>query len=221
MPRDSNSWVNSRPRVAAAALLLSLATGASASYGEEVKPPPPPPRLQWVPTEHVDGKFTAAALAEALLVETNRVRALHRRRPLKPLEPLAAAADDQAAYLVLTGSANHISALPGQRTPLDRVERHGLEETPVAENVLAMTLVSGEKPLTPTAIAAQLVEQWMNSPGHRANLLSRDFTHVGSAIRFAEAIGNGERTYAVQTFANKPVSRAGWIPATVPGLGAN
>lgn len=190
------------PRAALAALLLPLAAGRVVSHAEDaaaltiLRP-------QWVPTEHVADKFTPATLAAALLAETNRVRALHQRRPLKPLPPLTAAADDQAAYLTLIGSCSHISALPGQRTPLDRVERHGLEDTPVAENVLAMTLASGDQPLTPAAIAAQLVEQWMNSPRHRAVLLSRDFTHFGGAVRFAKTVGDGERTYSVQVFARK------------------
>lgn len=190
------------PRAAVAALILPLVAGPVGSHAENA-PPPPILRPQWVPTEHVAGKFTPTQLADALLAETNRVRALHQRRPLTPLAPLTAAADDQAAYLTLIGSCSHLSALPGQRTPLDRAERHGLEDTPVAENVLAMTLASGDQPLTPASIAAQLVEQWMNSPGHRAILLNREFTHFGGAVRFAKTVGDGERTYGVQVFARK------------------
>ncbi len=162
-------------------------------------------RLQWAaPTELVADKFSRAELAAALLTETNRVRALHQRRPLRALAPLTAAADDQAAFVALQGSCSHESPQPGQRTPRDRVERHGLDDVVVGENVLAMTLVTSEAPLTAQAIAAQLVEQWMNSPGHRANLLNRDFTHFGGSVYFATGLGRAERAYSVQVFAVVP-----------------
>lgn len=49
-----------------------------------------------------------------------------------------------------------------------------------------------------------LVTAWMNSPGHRANILSNKFTHLGIAV--GEGIYEGEKTWlAVQIFA-KPLS---------------
>lgn len=151
--------------------------------------------------ELLGDKFTREELAKALLVETNRVRVAHWCRALKPLKPLAEAADDQAAFLTLIGESSHYSPVKGQQTAADRVRQHGLWDVLVGENVLAMTILAGEKPATVESVAAQLVEQWMNSPGHRANLLNRDFTHFGGAVRFAKGIGQTERSYAVQVFA--------------------
>jgi uncharacterized protein YkwD len=205
--------VTMKPRLLMVALALwPLAGGPATLRAEDVAnaatATPPSPRIRLVfntgPTERISEKFTAAQLTEALLAETNRVRVEHRLLPLKLLEPLTKAADDQAAFLALTGQASHESQLPRQRTPVDRAGRHGVDDARIGENVLAMTLVTADIPLTSQGIAAQLVEQWMNSPGHRANLLKRDFTHFGAAVRFAKGIGNAERTYAVQVFAAKP-----------------
>ncbi|GAA4286912.1 hypothetical protein GCM10022262_12710 [Georgenia daeguensis] len=44
-------------------------------------------------------------------------------------------------------------------------------------------------------------ELWMNSPGHRANILNPNFTHVGVGVAT-----KGDRTYATQNFAQYPTS---------------
>ena len=43
--------------------------------------------------------------------------------------------------------------------------------------------------------AADAVTQWMNSPGHRANILNGNFTHIGAGVH-----QSGGRTYVVQIF---------------------
>ena len=43
------------------------------------------------------------------------------------------------------------------------------------------------------AAARQAVRMWMTSPGHRAQILTRDFTHVGAARRIGN-IGRGPGT---------------------------
>ena len=153
------------------------------------------------------------ALAAALLVETNRVRRLHHLPPLRARRELEAAADDQAAFLALTLSAQHSSPLRGQETPYDRVRRRGFDPAHVAENVVSTSLAADdEEPQTVEAIAALLVELWMNSPGHRANILSRDLTQFGGAVRFARFLGKRWCAFGVQVFA-KPGGRGEGIGA--------
>lgn len=43
---------------------------------------------------------------------------------------------------------------------------------------------------------AEIVEGWMNSPGHRENILSKDFSHLGVAVLLT-----GDKLYSVQNFA--------------------
>ena len=58
--------------------------------------------------------------------------------------------------------------LPGEANLGDRVTATGYDWTRVGENVAAGYT-------TPEAV----VEGWMNSPGHRANILNPEFKHIG------------------------------------------
>lgn len=79
-----------------------------------------------------------------------------------------------------------------------------LEETGAIENAY----VCGENIAAGSATAADVVEQWMNSPGHRANILNEDFTHIG--VGYCSS-GSEYRHYWVQMFVglrgNAAVSR--------------
>lgn len=138
--------------------------------------------------------------ARALLAETNRVRRAHGRRTLKPRTELVAAADDQAAFMALRQQVQHGSFLPGQANATERVRRHGLEGIAVAENVAMTTLGDSPEEFSAERIAALLVEQWMNSPGHRANLLDRRLTHFGGSVRLTRIVGGQWAAYGVQVF---------------------
>lgn len=43
--------------------------------------------------------------------------------------------------------------------------------------------------------SAEIVQGWMDSPGHRANILNRDFTHIGVGV-----VVSGRKLYATQNF---------------------
>ncbi len=152
----------------------------------------------------IGGEVTPSRLAAALLAETNRVRREHGCRPLRPLPELSAAAEDQAAYMALMLHAGHHNVLLGQSDVLDRVIRHGLRPPTVAENVAAQPAAIGGKPMSSAEIAAELVASWMESPGHRANLLNRRFTHLGCAARLAPAMGQVTYVFGAQVFSTLP-----------------
>jgi hypothetical protein len=69
--------------------------------------------------------------------------------------------------------------------PGDRVERSGFNWRSVAENVAYG--YDGEE---------ECMRQWMMSPGHRENILGRDYTHFGSAVGYS-----GSTPYYTQDFA--------------------
>lgn len=146
--------------------------------------------------------ISAAEFARALFDETNRVRREHGRRALRARRELAAAADDQAAFMALRMNVQHDSFLRAQATPWDRVQRRGLfvESGAVAENVASTSLGNKVEEFSAEKIAAELVRQWMNSPGHRATLLDPNLTHFGGAIRLAKTIGEGWAAYGAQVF---------------------
>lgn len=181
---------------------LILLVGLTAFASGQV----PPPRFKLIyersTAQPVLVVFTAKEIASAVLVETNRMRALHGGAPLKPLAKLDAAADDQAAYLALSMHTSHDSPILGQRFPRERVQRHGLHPELVAENIISMGFTGPRPPpVSLAALAAELVDQWMDSPVHRDNLLNPEFTHLGCATRRATLPGGTERFYSVQVFA--------------------
>ena len=157
-------------------------------------------------TRPIDNETSPARLGAALLAETNRVRRAHGCRPLRPLPELNDAANDQAAYMALFRHADHGNALNGQANVLERVLRHGIRPVTVAENVASQPSAVDGTPLSSATLAANLVEAWMSSPGHRANLLNRKFTHFGCAARVMPVIGHSEYVFAVQVFASLPMS---------------
>jgi uncharacterized protein YkwD len=137
------------------------------------------------------------------------VRHAYGCRALLPLRALNAAADDQAFYMALTRHASHRNALQGQANVVERVQRHGIQPGLVAENVASQPAAREGEPSPCTAMAADLVEAWMNSPGHRANLLNRNFTHLGCAARLAPGFGSGEYVFGAQVFSRFPTSPDG------------
>ena len=68
----------------------------------------------------------------------------------------------------------------------------------------------GENIAAGNATAAATVEQWMNSPGHRANILNGKFTHIGVGYQHADGSAYGD--YWVQMFVGT---------SSVPGGGSS
>ena len=62
----------------------------------------------------------------------------------------------------------------------------------MGENIISASILGNEKEM-----AATLVQAWMRSPGHRANILSRQYTHLGVGSTLKE----GKEVYATQNFA--------------------
>jgi uncharacterized protein YkwD len=102
--------------------------------------------------------------------------------------------------------------VPDERDVAERVQHQGLAGSRFAENAIMMP--AGREPGSPEpaftygTYAAFLVEKWMNSPGHRANLLNPEFTYLGCAARPGRGIVHGEwRVFATQVFflPEKPV----------------
>jgi uncharacterized protein YkwD len=95
----------------------------------------------------------------------------------------------------------HIS--PDGRGPSDVVTTAGYKYIVVGEN-LAMGLFSSDK---------DLVDAWMASPGHRANILHNKFTEIGVAV--GEGNMNGKKVWlAVQEF-GRPLNLCPEVDSTL------
>ncbi|GAA3075319.1 hypothetical protein GCM10020000_70540 [Streptomyces olivoverticillatus] len=125
----------------------------------------------------------ASTTAEVLAL-TNAERASAGLPPLSPDTRLSAAAQahstDMAVRDFFTPTPLPKAASPGTgRRPRDAPHRA------IGENIAC-----GQRS------PSEVVEGWMNSPGHRANILKPDFTHLG--IGFAG--GGRAGTYWTQLF---------------------
>jgi uncharacterized protein YkwD len=88
---------------------------------------------------------------------------------LKPLEwhnQLAEVARMHSADMAQRGFFDHTS--PDGLNPLDRIQNAGIACGFVAENI-----AQGQR--TPR----EVVDSWMDSPGHKANILNENITHIG------------------------------------------
>ncbi|CAM5284767.1 CAP domain-containing protein [Streptomyces aurantiogriseus] len=124
------------------------------------------------------------ARTEAEVVDlTNRERARSGLRPLAVDPLLATAARAHSADMVARSFYSHTSPEGGQ--PWDRAAAAGSTRRTIGENIAC-----GQRS------PAEVVEGWMNSPGHRANILRPAFTHIG--VGFAG--GGPAGTYWTQLF---------------------
>jgi uncharacterized protein YkwD len=130
------------------------------------------------------GTKSATAVLEAAVI--GRINAIRRGRGLRPLRSnssLAAAADFHSRDMARKGYFEHDSA--NGTAFWRRIERfypsRGFRSWTVGENLLWGTDRYG---------ASFAVREWMNSPPHRENILSRDWREIGiGAVFVASAPG--------------------------------
>jgi uncharacterized protein YkwD len=113
------------------------------------------------------------ALGGDVVQELNRVRITRGLRALRATRPLANSARRHSQQMGQRGFFDHSSA---DGTPFwRRIERfyggRGFRSWAVGENIF------WQSPETPAAI--EVVRSWLASPGHRANVLSREWLDVG------------------------------------------
>lgn len=162
-------------------------------------------------------------LARAIFEETNRVRAAAKLKAFKSEPKLDQAADTQAQIGSVFQPPSHTNPFPLIATPLDRAKFAGLEPERVAENIALLTIYDVPRTVTfyttgkdPTlrdsrsgeplkvqsyaSFARAVVAAWMDSPGHRANILDRKLRYLGCAVRPTKSQNNVDMLFAVQAF---------------------
>lgn len=104
---------------------------------------------------------------EVKVVElTNAERAKYGLSPLEIDNRLMAAAREKSEDMKKNQYFSHTSPTFG--SPFDRLKALGISYQSAGENI-----AKGQK------TAEEVVEAWMNSEGHRANILDSNFTHIG------------------------------------------
>lgn len=118
------------------------------------------------------GAVTGDASEQALETAVNRLVDVERGRagcaPLKTSEQLITAARAHSAWMAQTGKFSHLGS--GGSTFVTRVEATGYRQP------------SGENIAWGYRSASAVVDGWMNSPGHRANILNCRSKAVGVGV---------------------------------------
>ena len=131
-----------------------------------------------------------ATLAQAAACLINQERARYGLRPLRANVRLSKAADGHARDMVKRDYFSHDSAGGGDFA--SRIHRAGYRGRTLGED-----LAWGAGTL---GTAHAIVNAWMHSPGHRANVLSRRFREMGVGVAIGVPGGSGGlagATYAV------------------------
>jgi uncharacterized protein YkwD len=171
------------------------------------------------------GKFDRPLLERAIFHETNRVRAALGLKAFLP-EPLVdRAAELEAEVGRASQPPSHTNPFPLIGTPGERVKYVGLEAARVAENIALISIydtgrardvgivvrdgrkhfvnphtLEDLKPASYRLFAATVVQAWMDSPGHRANLVNPALTHLGCAVLPTVNINGVNNLFCVQVF---------------------
>lgn len=116
------------------------------------------------PTEQVTS--TLSAYEQKVVDLTNQERAKNGLAALKVDTTLSKMAREKSRDMSANGYFSHTS--PTYGSPFDMMKQYGITYRAAGENI-AMGQRSPE----------EVVNAWMNSEGHRKNILSPNFTHIG------------------------------------------
>ncbi len=170
--------------------MLAFILIAACAFTAQAAPYTPLPSLPYTP---LPGD---AALEQSLLTLTNEARAAAGVGRLEPSPELAQAARHHAAEMAQLGYFSHTSPVAENARLEQRVARSGSFVRTLGENLALVGEVDTAQATT---------TGWLDSPGHRANLLHPRFTHVG----FGVAPYPDGRVAVAQVFGYEPATLLG------------
>ncbi|MFF9014526.1 CAP domain-containing protein [Streptomyces sp. NPDC014870] len=150
----------------------------AAAPSKPAKPKPAPTTVKPAPRTEAPAAPAAPALSRAAAAEAEVVRLVNDERAkvgcsaVRPDAALAKLAGDFSADMAARGFFDHTD--PDGDTPWERARQAGV------------TGMAGENIARGQADAAAVMESWMNSDGHRANILNCDYTTLGVGVHFAD-----------------------------------
>jgi hypothetical protein len=164
----------------------------------------------------LNASLSYAIGAENILTLSNQVRDQNGKTELTTNSVLMSAAQAKAEHMVANRYFAHFS--PDGKTPWDFFNEAGYTYEVAGEN-LAITNEDDQAVIT----------GWMNSPTHRENLLSSDYSDIGIGIaKYGDYQGNKNTTIIVALYGtqktplavtgSEPTNPAGTIAALKPAL---
>ncbi len=136
--------------------------------------------------ENGQATVNASEVVKEVVRLTNEERKKNGLSALKMDPELNNAAQKKSADMASNGYFSHNS--PTYGSPFDMLKQFGIEYSVAAENIAA-----GQD------TAQAVVDGWMNSEGHRKNILNKSVTHIGVGM----AEGGAQGPYWTQLFIAK------------------
>ena len=133
--------------------------------------------------------FDATLLANLINYGVNEVRQRKGVGTLEAHSILNQAALDQNNYQIQADNLTHYQNNPAKKTVKERVLSFGGKFLAVGENVQfkgfpIRTWGASKEIITPTYIEAaeELIQNWIDSPGHYKNMINPSYVYVGTAV---------------------------------------
>jgi uncharacterized protein YkwD len=118
----------------------------------------------------------AASIERAIFAFTNQQRTARRLRPLDPSDALSAIARSHSRDMLARDYFDHRT--PEGAHSADRIARQGLRFDATAENLYMVK----DGVTDAAALASAMVRGWMDSRGHRTNILGPDYRFLGVGV---------------------------------------
>ncbi|MCP3028392.1 CAP domain-containing protein [Halobacillus sp. A5] len=118
------------------------------------------------PAEQEESDSEVSAFEQEVVDLTNEERAQQGLEPLELDVELSGVAKDKSVDMQQNNYFSHDS--PTHGSPFDMMNEYGIDYTTAGENI-AKGQTSPE----------EVVQGWMNSEGHRENIMNESFTHIG------------------------------------------
>jgi len=115
-------------------------------------------------------------VATAIIEATNALRVRNNLPKLEPHLSLNKAALSHSNEMIEKNYFSHTSPVASRSKTSQRVKSEGITPKIVGENIF------GANGWPEEIIANKCLESWLESPGHRANLLNPRFTHIGVGV---------------------------------------
>jgi uncharacterized protein YkwD len=178
--------------------------------------------------DRIKEKSANATLLEAAIFhETNRRRVAEKLSPFKHGYSLQLMARQHSEEMAKLQYFEHESPVAENRTLSDRLKKVGLVNVTAGENIAVLPakemgsgtyIVQENEDGSQTLIDAQThkrisyytyeefakaaLDQWMHSPGHRANILNARFNYLGAGIGRGPYDGGQDSFYLTQNFSS-------------------
>ncbi|WP_250631349.1 CAP domain-containing protein [Rhodoflexus caldus] len=145
----------------------------------------------------IDGKnIDYALLNAAIFYATNWQRDMQRQKPLKYSAALEKAAFEHSKDMIRLNFFSHTSPVQGKETYSKRIAAEGISNSYTGENISYRSHIADSY----LNQAKKIVLGWMNSPGHRRNILNGSYQYIGCGAYTGKFDGWANAIVATQNF---------------------